>query len=1152
MKRFFIILLLAFVFQNAFAQDVEDKYAPDIKWYVDNIKSDSYQIRTPAELVGFASLVNGTSGFSAYDFSDKTVELAADINLGCHIDTTGKLIGSKWTAIGKNYSTRFAGTFDGKGFCISGMIVKAEEDEVGALFGYSSGTIKNVTISGGYICADYYGASICSHNSGKIEYCINTANIISNNYGGGICGKNYEDGSITNCFNYGYVMPRNFCGGILGSNSPTRTVVANCVYDIQMCPIKTGCGTFDVKTIKGLTTNQILNADGYIVDGNIKLEKGMYPRLTMTEKTPLAIATFLPVVLPDNENVVTVSSPIKLAKYDGVTYTTSEPSILAINNNVCTPKERADVILFIKGNDCMRFIKMRIADNQLKPRGDEHSPLRINNYDDFLKFANAVNYDTDYKGYANINSFEGVTIVLTDNIRIPEGVNWKPIGSKVTPFKGTFIGYGFCISNLNIRYPLMKNCGLFGYNEGLIQKVVVVGGNIIGGDCTGAICGFNSKGKIQKCISSIAVRGHYYAGGICGYNNEGFLSQVINVNSVKGIDNFEGGICGGTSSGRLEYCVYDKQMCLLNNAIGEISDNPQLLEVNGLLTESMTGNALESKNGFGFDFQFEDDMYPRIVSVTQHPDSDVASMPVFMAKNENAQNITSFISMTERENIKYSCNRNDVLKITRDKALPLKQGSVIFSVTNGRVEKRIILKITSQALEQIGTRDNPLEISSYEDLKEFREAVNNNSDYKGFACIDGFDNVYFKISKNIQCPSNVNQMPVGNYLFPFKGVLDGAGHTVSGFLCDHKNADNMGFVGYNSGLICNLRLSRSPVTGRYYSGGICGFNTGEIFNCKHDSASVTGSNYTGGICGYSKGIISFSKNTGAVKGDYFVGGITGENTGRLDSCLNMNIITGISSIGGITGNCAGDIENCVNSGVVHGSDNTGGVSGRNSYATISQCSNSGGIEGGDCTGGITGLNEGTVIKCENTGMVSAILSTGGIVGKGGKIYFCINSAEIVSSGNNAGGIIGASKNNSELKYCINKGAVSASAFAGGICADNGGKIISCVNFGEIRSSYYVGGICGYNSNIISSCIFLNNVVGSSYTGAICGRHNSGTVANCFYNKDICSFGGINNVDIPEKAMGLNKNMMIGDALKDSLIKLDFIFSQDNYPMPKMQ
>ncbi|MEE3447225.1 MAG: hypothetical protein VZQ51_01295 [Bacteroidales bacterium] len=1151
MKRL-LIIILALVFQNAFAQEQDGELTPDIQWYIHNIKSGSYQIKTAAELAGFASLVNGTSGsFSAYDFSDKTVELAADIDLGCYIDSTGALKGPKWKAIGKNYSTRFAGTFDGKGFCITGMIVKAEENEAGALFGYSSGTIRNVTIAGGFICADYYGASICSHNSGKIEYCINTANIISNNYGGGICGKNYEDGIITNCFNYGYVTPKNACGGILGSNSLTRTAVNNCVYDIQTCPSKTGCGTVEVKSIKGLTTNQILNVEGYLTDSNIKTGKGMYPRLAATELSPLTRAAFTPIILADNENVVTVASPIKLPKQEGVSYETSEPSILAISNNLCTPKERADVILTIKGGTCTRFIKMRISDPQLKTRGDEHSPLRINNYNDFIKFANAVNYDTDYKGYANINSFEGVTIVLTDNIQIPTGVNWKPIGSKITPFKGNFIGYGFCISNLNIRYPLLKNCGLFGYNEGLIQKIVVVGGNIVGGDCTGAICGFNSKGKIQKCISSIAVRGHYYAGGICGYNNEGQLSQVINVNSVKGIDNFEGGICGGSNNGRLDYCVYDKQMCLLSHAVGE-TENTQLIEVKGLLTEDMTGNALESKNGFSFDFQFDDDMYPKIVSVTPHPDSDVASMPVFMAKNENAQNIISFISMTERENIRYSCNRKDVLKVTRDKALPLKQGSVIFSVTNGKVEKRIVLKITSTALEQIGTRDNPLEISSYEDLKEFREAVNNNSDYKGFACIDGFSNVYFKISKNIYCPSSTNQMPVGNYLFPFKGVLDGGGHTVSGFLCDHKNADNMGFIGYNSGIVCNLRLSRSPVTGRYYSGGICGFNTGEIFNCKHDSASVTGNNYTGGICGYSKGLISFSKNSGAVKGDYFVGGIVGENTGRLDSCTNRGLISGVSSIGGITGNCAGDMEECVNFATIHGSDNTGGISGRNSYATISQSRNSGEVEGGDCTGGITGLNEGTIIKCENTGNVSAVLSTGGIAGKGGKIYFCVNEAEISSTGNNAGGIVGACKNNSELKYCINKGYVSASAFAGGICADNGGKINSCVNFGEIRSSYYVGGICGYNSNIITSCLFYNKVSGSSYTGGICGRHNSGAVTNCFYDNSICSFGGINNVDIPEKATGLNKSMIIGDALKESLNNMDFIFPKGEYPLPKLQ
>ncbi len=81
MKRL-LIIILALVFQNAFAQEQAGELTPDINWYIHNIKSDSYQIKNAAELAGFASLVNGTSGsFSAYDFSDKTVELAADIDL---------------------------------------------------------------------------------------------------------------------------------------------------------------------------------------------------------------------------------------------------------------------------------------------------------------------------------------------------------------------------------------------------------------------------------------------------------------------------------------------------------------------------------------------------------------------------------------------------------------------------------------------------------------------------------------------------------------------------------------------------------------------------------------------------------------------------------------------------------------------------------------------------------------------------------------------------------------------------------------------------------------------------------------------------------------------------------------------------------------
>ncbi len=1156
MKRLSIILCMVLCCCRLYAQLSTETISPNIDWYVNNIKSDTYHISTAAELVGFAALVNGTTGsFSAYDFSDKTIVLDSDIDLGCTVDTLGSLVGYKWTAIGKNYSTRFAGTFDGNGFCITGMIIKAEEDEIGALFGYSSGTIKNVTIAGGYICADYYGASICSHNSGLIVACINTSNIICNNYGGGICGKNYENGQIIDCYNFGNVAQRNFCGGILGSNSLNKTIVTNCVYDKQMCPISVGCGTMEVRNIKALTTSQILSGEGYIIDDKIKLETGMYPKNSNTQWTNTSRAALTPINMSEMQHVNNLIKDFNLPKNEGVVYETSSTQSLTIENNVASPQERADVQLRIKGGKCVKFINLRITNNQLKINGNEHAPLRIANYNDFIKFANAVNYCTDFKGYANINGFEGVSIVLTDNVKIPDGVNFKPIGNKITPFKGIFTGYGFCISNLNIRYPLNRNCGLFGYNEGTIQKVVVVGGKIIGGNYTGAICGFNSKGTIQKCISSIAVRGHYYTGGICGFNNEGQIIQTINVNSVEGIENSEGGICGYSIGGKLNYCVYDKQMCLLENAVGQTQENTELTEVKGLLTEEMIGRKLESKQGFSFDFQYEDDMYPKIVSVVPHPDSEVASTPIFLAKNENVQNITSFITMTEKENVSYKCNQNDVLKITKDKALPLKQGSVIFSVTNGKVEKKIIVKITSKMLEQIGTRDNPLIIASYEDIKEFCQAVNNNTDYKGFACIDGFSNVYFKIQKNIQCPTNINQMPSGNYLFPFKGVLDGNGHTISGFYCDRKDADNIGFIGYNSGLICNLKLSRSPISGRYYTGGICGFNNGEIFNCQYDSSSVTGSNYTGGIAGYSKGSIASSRNYSAVKGDYFAGGISGENTGRIDSCANHGIISGSSSIGGISGSCAGgDIQTCNNYGSIHGVDNTGGIAGKNSYASISECFNYGELSGGDCTGGICGLNEGTVIKCENKGAIFANITIGGIVGRGGKVYFCINRGSISGKGNNSAGIIGACKNNSEIKYCVNYGEIKAAAFAGGTCADNaGGKITSCVNFGTIISSYYVGGICGYNSGQLNSCIFYGNLDGSSYTGAICGRENAGSaITSCFFDNQKCEKGGIDNRDVEGKAVGMTRNMMLGDKMKDMLKYSDYIFITGEVPMPKMR
>lgn len=1153
MKHFIAILLLCLSHMSFSAESADyEVLTPDIEWYVTNIKADTFAISNANELAGLAALVNGTTGFfSPYDFSDKTIVLAGDIDLGSWIDSDGALYGPNWVPIGISYSTKFAGVFDGRGFCLSGLLIRQAGDEMASLFGYNSGTLKNITVAGGLVCSGYYGASICSHNFGVIDHCINTANIVCNNYGGGICGKNYDEGIIRNCFNYGNVANRFKCGGIVGSMTDDSHIT-NCVYDIQMCPLKRGCGVQDCKYIKGLSTKQIVGVIGYMKDNFIVAENGMYPKLATTQWTPTSTAALAPVFLPEQNNVNNLQREIELMEVAGVSYESSSQGLLEISGKTAAPKKNACVALRIKGGKSVRTINIKINGNNLEQVGTNINPLTISSYSDLKSFADAVNYITDYHGFANIDGFKDVTIVLTSNIPVPDDVNWVPIGTVTNPFAGNFIGFGHCISNLRIVHPLLKHCGFFGYNKGQLRKIVLASGVVIGGDYTGSICGFNDGGIIDKSISAVSVRGHYYTGGLCGYNLNGKMSQLLYLNYVEGVKESTGGICGYCNGGSIEHCVYDWQMAIVDKSVAVIDNEPTISETRGYMTVDMLGNKLESSDGFSFDFQYEENLYPRLMSTEYQSAAVVAATPIFVDKNESVQGLMSFIEWSEREGISFSCNQPSVLKVTSDKAMPLKQGSVVLSITDGTVTKNIIVRIVNSSLPPSGSPDSPLLISNYSDLDLLRRAVNNGTDYKGYACINGFEGVCFKLTNDIVCP-NMNQVPIGNYLFPFCGILEGDNHSIKNFNSNYEESDYIGLIGYNSGTIRNLTMSRSLINGRYYNGGICGYNFGRIINCSHDSSTVSGTNYAGGITGFNIGQVVMCSNDGPVQCMYYSGGITGYTNGRVDSCCNRGIITGNSGIGGISGTCASDITNCENRGSVQGLDNTGGIVGRNTYATVQYCVNYGQIRGADCTGGIAGYNDGTVINCSNDSTVNSSLFAGGIVGRGGKIYFCVNKSSVTSNSNNAGGIVGDIKTDCEVKYCINKGPVKAQAFAGGIVADNkGGRVLSCVNYSNVSSSFYTGGICGHNTGNINSCLFYGAVLGGSYVGGICGRLDDGKIENCYYDMLYNSVGGVNGQDLLTYAIGLKHENIIGTTLQEKLLPGDFIFEDFKYPVPKME
>lgn len=129
-------------------------------------------------------------------------------------------------------SDYFEGTFDGQGHTISGLNIDTDTDYVG-LFGYSTGTIKNVGVIDSSLSGNNYVGGIAGYNSGTVDNCYNTGTVSGVDYVGGIVAYNAGGGTVTNCYNTGKVsyvasdsVIRGNIGGIVGTH--TYGTVSNC------------------------------------------------------------------------------------------------------------------------------------------------------------------------------------------------------------------------------------------------------------------------------------------------------------------------------------------------------------------------------------------------------------------------------------------------------------------------------------------------------------------------------------------------------------------------------------------------------------------------------------------------------------------------------------------------------------------------------------------------------------------------------------------------------------------------------------------------------------------------------------------------------------------------------------------------------------
>ncbi len=146
--------------------------------------------------------------------------------------------------------------FDGQGHTISGLYInRPDKRNVGLFASNDYYTIKNLTLTNGFVWGGYYTAAVVGYNggsvinchssisvrgegviggivaytSGEVSYCSNSGSVViygSSSATGGIVGDTYGSVTINNCYNTGYIKGGIRVGGILGSGS--GSTVQNC------------------------------------------------------------------------------------------------------------------------------------------------------------------------------------------------------------------------------------------------------------------------------------------------------------------------------------------------------------------------------------------------------------------------------------------------------------------------------------------------------------------------------------------------------------------------------------------------------------------------------------------------------------------------------------------------------------------------------------------------------------------------------------------------------------------------------------------------------------------------------------------------------------------------------------------------------------
>lgn len=781
-------------------------------------------------------------------------------------------------------------------------------------------------------------------------------------------------------------------------------------------------------------------------------------------------------------------------------------------------------------------------------------------------------------------------------------------------------GISGCLFTGTVYGSKNYTAGVVGANSALVEHCMSTGQVVVDSlspgdkivDCryAGGVCGYLLNGVVKHCVNMGYVQCNTSAGGIAGYCSGGVkVDSCLSTGSTYTYlaTGAQGALAGSLPASNASIiftdCFFDVQVNA-GNAVG----NDARSGCTGLPTKELTsGKAIETL-GEGW-LTYTAGQYPVPARYADNAQvKAMRSIVLTLGDDQTVKDVYGTATLSTPEGIKWTAKANpDIYSISGNTltVIDFTSDNVItgtVTATIGDTKRSYILKSVPTIFAGQGSKDNPFQIKTKEDMAKLARWVNEKN--------VTFDGRYFRMLNDIDYAGDSTYMSIGNTPAIFGGHFDGAGHSILRLEYTPKVKGAAALFGTvsSSGGIYNLTLKdgvfHSSQVGAMGATAFVYSLSGRLENCvNYNEIDGMGFNYGDGVLHeiLPGGVASHCKNYGHVTAKLgSSGGVCGEvkADGLLEYCENHGEITVMSSnVAGIVARCSGTVSHCTNySDITSAKATIGGiVSTLSMGGAVLDCVNLGNLTMTGSVGYIAGIAQAstttnmTVMRCVNRGNIncegSSSVYAAGILNRSGaniRMDSCINYGNITTGkGQYTAGIIsyltGKAETRGLITNCYNYGTVTGNGnhiggVFGYIASDS---VVNCGNYGEIvanaTAKNLVGGLAGYctatawvgcfNAGNVTSaayntagcigsfgtssnayeCVNVGNVKSTATTGTATNFTAAGFTANMVSGNiiDCCNLG---NVEAPKYVSGF-----VGRCQKNSVFKNNYVAASTIVP-----